>query len=298
MSTAVIIARFQTPYLHQGHIDLIEKVQAKHHKLIIVLGIPPVTGTRRNPYDYHTREQMIKAKYKHLIILPLSDQISDENWSKALDNLLQSTFPTEQFRLYGSRDSFIAYYSGQYETEELPEHGDYNATELRQSMSDKVSDSQDFRAGILYAYYNQYTKVYPTVDIVVFRNNGTEVLLGKKSTNYKWRFVGGFIDPEDDSYETAAVRELREECGDIVVDDVQYESSARIDDWRYRKEADKIITTLYSAQYVSGTPKAKDDIVDVGWIAMKDLPAMLSKGEVTPEHVLLFDRLIKKYVKG
>ena len=133
---------------------------------------------------------------------------------------------------------------------------------------------------------------------MVFRNNGTEVLLGKKSTNYKWRFVGGFIDPEDDSYETAAVRELREECGDIVVDDVQYESSARIDDWRYRKEADKIITTLYSAQYVSGTPKAKDDIVDVGWIAMKDLPAMLSKGEITPEHVLLFDRLIKKYVKG
>ena len=298
MKTAVIIARFQTPYLHEGHQQLISKVRETHTKLIILLGVSPITGSRKNPYDYYTREKMIKADYPELIVLPISDHPSDKVWSENLDTLLRGVFPNEQFVLYGSRDSFIPYYHGKFETIELPEHGDYNATELRRQYADKVLSSNDFRAGILYAYYNQYTKVYPTVDIAMFRNNKIEILLGKKSINNKWRFVGGFADPEDADYETAAKRELTEECGEMQTTAMTYETSRKINDWRYRNEADKIITLLFSCDYEAGEPKAQDDIIDISWFRLAELPQMIADGLISDEHAGLFNFILTKYLNN
>lgn len=298
MKTGVIIARFQTPYLHEGHRQLIKQVSGSHNKLIILLGVSPISGSRKNPYDYHTREKMIKKDYPEIIVLPVSDHPSDRVWSETLDNLLKSVFPSEHFCLYGSRDSFIPYYSGKFETVELPEHGDYNATELRKQYADKVFDSNDFRAGILYAYYNQYTKVYPTVDIAMFRNNRTEILLGKKAVNNKWRFIGGFSDPEDADYESAAKRELMEECGEMEITEMTYETSRKINDWRYRNEADKIITLLFSCDFVVGSPAAQDDIIDLNWFQLSDLPPMLTDGFISDEHHELFNFIINKYLKN
>jgi len=296
MKTAVIIARFQTPYLHEGHQQLISMVKENHEKLIILLGISPLVGSRKNPYDFYTREKMIKKDYADIIVLPVSDNPSDKVWSESIDHLLQSVFPTEQFILYGSRDSFIPYYTGRFETIELPEHGDYNATELRKQYADKVFDSKDFRAGILYALYNQYTKVYPTVDIAVFKNNKTELLLGKKAISNQWRFIGGFADPEDNDYESAAKRELGEECGEIQTNEMVYETSRKINDWRYRSEADKIITLLFSCDYLSGTPTAQDDIMEVKWFKLADIPDMIAAGQTNPEHNPLLNFILNKYL--
>jgi bifunctional NMN adenylyltransferase/nudix hydrolase len=296
MKTGVIIARFQTPYLHEGHQDLIRQVKEKHSTLIILLGVSPVGGTRKNPFDYYTREKMIKTAHPDIIVLPLSDNPSDKVWTDNIDNLLKSVFPSAQFTLYGSRDSFIPYYSGRFDTIELPNHGDYNATELRRQYADKVFDSTDFRAGILYAYYNQYVKVYPTVDIALFRNNKMELLLGRKAISNKWRFVGGFADPDDESYEAAAKRELREECGDLDVSAMTYETSRKINDWRYRSEADKIITTLFSCDYIAGEIKPQDDIAELRWFKLADLPQMIADGLTNPEHQELLDTIIKKYI--
>lgn len=291
MSTAVIIARFQTPYLHEGHLDLLNQVKAKHEKLVVVLGISPIKGSRKNPYDYYTREKMLKQADENLIVLPLSDHPSDAAWSKHLDDLLNGTFPTEQFVLYGSRDSFIPYYTGKLETVELAEHGSHNATALRKQYAEKVLNSIDFRAGILYAYHNQYPKVYPTVDVAVFAENKAKILLGQKTNSNKWRLIGGFCDPEDDQYEVAARRELQEECGPIQVGELSYETSQRIDDWRYRSEVDKIITTMFSCDYEGGTPEPNDDIVNIRWFDLKKL----TLDEITPEHHELIQLLINKY---
>jgi len=296
MKTAVIIARFQTPYLHEGHQDLIRKVKQAHSKLIILLGVSPITGSRKNPYDFYTREKMIKTAHPEIIVLPLSDHPSDRVWSKNIDSLLKGVFPTEQFCLYGSRDSFIPCYSGKFETIELPEHGDYSATELRKQYADKVFDSTDFRAGILYAYYNQYTKVYPTVDIAVFRNNKTEILLGKKAIDNKWRLIGGFADPEDADYETAAKRELMEESGELQTSDMVYETSRKINDWRYRNEVDKIITLLFSCDCCGGEAEARDDIAELGWFRLADIPQMIASGSTNDCHSELFNHLITKYL--
>jgi len=295
MKTAVIIARFQTPYLHKGHLRLIEDVKKKHAKVVIILGISPVTGSRRNPYDYFTRERMIKKAYPNIIILPLCDHPDDAEWSEQIDRLLRNTFPCASFTLYGGRDSFIPYYSGSFPTIELPRYEKFNATEIREKFAAEVLDEPQFRAGVVYAYFNQYSKVYPTVDIAVFKNEKSEILLGKKVLNNKWRLVGGYADPEDSCYETAALRELKEECGNIQVGSMTYEMSIRVDDWRYRRETDKIITTVFSCDYVSGNAKAQDDIENLAWFEVKDLASMIEKGKITEEHIPIFEKLIKKY---
>ncbi len=296
MKTGVIIARFQAPYLHEGHKNLIDNVKSKHSKLIVVLGVSPVAGSRKNPYDYPTRERMLKKDYPEVIVLPLSDHPSDDQWSAKLDQMLEMTFPTEEFIVYGSRDSFITHYTGQFPTMELPQHGGYNSTAIRKQYANKVFDSQDFRAGILYAYHQQYTKVCTTVDVAVFRNNKTEILLGRKPNSPAWRFPGGFSDPEDDNFEAAALRELKEECGDLEVGEMQYEMSAKVDDWRYRSEADKIITLLYSCDYVFGRAIAQDDIEEVRWFSVRGIPKMLEENRITIEHIPMVKKLTDKYL--
>jgi bifunctional NMN adenylyltransferase/nudix hydrolase len=296
MTIGVIIARFQTPYLHQGHKALINSVRNAHNKIVIVLGVSPVLGSRRNPLDFHTRERMIKKEYNDLVVLPLPNHPIDAQWSQNLDKLLGETFPGAKFKLYGSRDSFIPFYSGKYSTEQLPETGSHSSTILREKISDKVLDSEEFRTGVIYAYSNTYLKVYPTVDIAVFKNNRSELLLGKKTIDNKWRLLGGFSDPADDNYETAAKRELTEECGEIDTTPMQYEGSFRVDDWRYMNEADKIITTMFSCDFVSGDPKGSDDIAEVRWFSLSQVNEMVLVKETAPEHYPQLSKLIKKYL--
>jgi bifunctional NMN adenylyltransferase/nudix hydrolase len=292
-NTGVIIARFQTPYLHEGHKYLLQEIKPNHNKIVVVLGVSPVKGSRRNPFDFYTRERLLKQFAPELIILPLSDHPDDAVWSERLDSLLSNTFPQESFVLYGSRDSFIPYYSGHMNVVALPELGDHSATTIRDENADKVLDSVDFRMGINYAYHNKYDVVHPTVDIAVLRNGGREVLLGKKPGSAQWRFPGGFADPADVNFEEAAARELQEECGNLVTGAMQYVGSARINDWRYRKEADKIMTLFFKTDYVSGDAVANDDLVALAWFQTDLLADMVAANEITAEHHILVNMLVK-----
>jgi len=290
--TGVIIARFQTPYLHEGHKYLLNEIRAKHNKVIVVLGISPVRGSHRNPFDFYTRERMLKQYDSSLVILPLNDERSDSNWSAQLDSLLGKVFPTESFLLYGSRDSFIPYYSGRYAVHELPDAGDYSATAIREENADKVKDTEDFRMGINYAYYNTYSKVYPTVDIAVLGQDNT-VLLGKKHNAPEWRFPGGFADVSDDCFEAAAKREMHEECGNITTGEMIYIGSAKIDDWRYRSEADKITTLFFKTKWLMGKPVAADDLSEVAWVPVEKLEEFMQDHQITQEHHVLVRMLLK-----
>ncbi|XZF12897.1 NUDIX domain-containing protein [Chitinophagaceae bacterium MMS25-I14] len=292
-TTGVIIARFQTPYLHEGHTYLLDEIRNRHNKVIVVLGVSPVKGSRKNPLDFYTRERMLKQYAPQLVILPLNDNSSDEVWSRNLDKLLHDTFPQETFILYGSRNCFIPYYHGNNRVAELPELGNHSSTAVRDDNADKVLDTVDFRQGINYAYHNIYPKVYATVDIAVLRNNNTEVLLGRKHQSQLWRFPGGFSDPEDDNFEAAAARELKEECGDIETGSMQYIGSFKIDDWRYRGETDKIITTFFKTAFISGTPQGMDDIAAVAWFPVTQLETMMSEGKMAKEHLPLVQQLVQ-----
>lgn len=292
-TTAVIIARFQAPFLHDGHRHLIEQIKSKHHKVVVVLGISPVKGSRRNPYDFYTRERLLKKAYPELVILPLADHPSDAIWSSNLDELLQASFPAEQFLLYGSRDSFIPHYTGKLSIEELPQHEQYSATDIRHQWADKVLDSEDFRLGINYAYHNTYAKIYPTVDIALFKEDRSFLLLGQKKGRPEWRLPGGFADVTDADFESAARRELSEECSKIETAAMQYIASAKIDDWRYRREEDKIMTLLFATDLLYGHAEASDDLVNVGWFAVDKLQQMVDENKIAREHHPLIALLLK-----
>ncbi|RAJ85352.1 bifunctional NMN adenylyltransferase/nudix hydrolase [Chitinophaga dinghuensis] len=293
--TGVIIARFQTPVLHEGHLEIIRQVKENHNRVLIVLGVSPVKGSRKNPLDYYTRERMIKQLFPEIIVLPLSDQKYDDVWSAKLDELLRTNFPHESFVLYGSRNSFIGTYSGKYKTHALAPVKDYNATAMREEISDKVFDTAEFRSGIIYNTYSLFPSVYATVDIAVFRNNRHELLLGRKSNEKAWRLPGGFSDPEDESFEIAAKRELQEECGQFETTPMEYVCSRRVNDWRYQSETNKIITTLFATNLVYGEAAPGDDLEALKWVTVTDIPQMIATGTITDTHIPLLQILLEKF---
>lgn len=124
----VIVARFQTPYLTDGHRELIETVRSRHKKFAIVLGIAKVIPSRKNPLDFATRVRMIQDAYPGTEILAIHDTRSDKQWSQQLDTTLRKLHPHEKIVLYGSRDSFIRHYSGKFKTAELDEVEGINAS--------------------------------------------------------------------------------------------------------------------------------------------------------------------------
>ena len=114
--------------------------------------------------------------------------------------------------------------------------------------------------------------VYPTVDCAIFDEVYQYILLARKKNQTLYRFVGGFVDPKDLSYEMAALREAREETG-LVCHDVRYVTSQKINDPRYAEKEDKIITTIYAmcTQSPLDDAVASDDIEEVKVFKFNDV---------------------------
>lgn len=52
MSVGVIVGRFQTPYLHEGHTKLIDEVIKKHTNTVIFIGCNSLDANKRYPLEY------------------------------------------------------------------------------------------------------------------------------------------------------------------------------------------------------------------------------------------------------
>lgn len=290
----VIVGRFQTHKLHESHIDLIQTVIDRHDKVLIFLGLSPIKATWNNPLDFESRRVMIAEKFSKVTILYVKDQESDALWSKKLDTMIKDNIaPHHKVILYGGRDSFISHYKGVFPTEELESTRIFSSTEIRNKLSTKIKDSPDFRAGVIWATQQIYPSVKPTVDIVILNENETEILVGKKQDEDKYRFIGGFADPiKDKSYEDAAKREGREETA-LELSSPVYVGSMFVDDWRYRREKDKIFTILFKCKKLFGHPEALDDIEEVRWIPLD----ATSINMIMDVHLELFTMLLSNVYK-
>jgi bifunctional NMN adenylyltransferase/nudix hydrolase len=264
----IIIGRFQVLEINEMHKALIDEVSSNHERVLIFLGSSPAPSSY-NPIDFPFRWQMVSDAFENEIeVLEMPDLPDDRIWSQELDRRILEQKPEGVVTLYGTENNFIKRYSGSCQTKIL---------EAQLEASDEIIEIEsienlrDFRAGLLYASMRQYPTVYPTVDIAVFRNGYKEVLLAKKANETKYRFPGGFTDPDDGSYEEAILRELGEECGNIEIRDLIYLGSARLPDWRYVGSSDVVITHLYACELVDGEPQPDDDISEVQWVEITKL---------------------------
>ncbi len=290
----VTVARFQVKNLHQGQRDLIDTICRNHSKVIIFLGITNIGADNADPLDYATREAMVKSLYPSAIVLPQRDNRSDYFWSKNLDNAIKMPFGDVPALLYGSRDSFLPHYKGQYKTIELISAFDFSGTQSRKQAANEILPTADFRAGVIHAVYAQRPVTFPTVDVVAY-NEKNEILLGKKPNENLYRFIGGFVDRTDENWEQAAKREFREETGDCEIDDLKYIASIAVKDWRYAKSKSGIMTTLFLGKFIYGSPKATDDIEGLKWVNPFETDV---ENDIMPEHQELFKLLLNYLSKN
>jgi len=267
--TAVIVGRFQVDELHTGHVDLIQSVCDEHEKVIIFLGLSPVVNTKNNPLDFESRKQLILSSFPDVNVLYIKDVNADELWSKTLDKQIGDLVsPNHSVVLYGSRSSFLEPYKGKYPTIELEPDSYISGTDIRTRVSKRVKGSPDFRAGVIWASANRFPTVFTTVDVAIFNDDYSKILLGRKETESKFRLIGGFSEVRDKSFEHSAAREMMEETGLATgsgVSDFTYLGSYNIDDWRYRGEVDGIRTMLYAVRPMGGGARPGDDIYELRW---------------------------------
>lgn len=280
----VIVARFQINMLTKGHKALITHVRNNSDGILIVLGSPDVSFTDKNPLPYAVRVKMLTDSGYDGPVTQVRDNRDDSQWSEDLDNAIKQYISETEPKvgkidvtLYGSRDSFIPTYTGIYKTEifqPLADVGKVSATKQRKKIAilNQHQNNSAFRRGIIYAVENRFPTAYPTVDIAVVKLSfDSEVLLGRKPGRDKWCFPGGFVDPTDLSLENAAKRELSEEVTGISVSDMEYITSRKIDDFRYKGTKDGIITSFFVTYHKNGTPIASDDLEEVRWFKISEI---------------------------
>jgi bifunctional NMN adenylyltransferase/nudix hydrolase len=292
----ILVGRWQVHELHEAHVELIDTVRSLHDRVIIFCGLSPLRNTVANPLDFDARKRMILEKYPHMEVYYVEDHPDDVVWSKTLDALIDRWLkPYQTCILYGSRDSFLQYYHGRNATCELEAKRFISGTEMRRRITNSFPSSPAFRAGMIAASLNRYVAVLPTVDIAILSEDRSKVLMGRKHTDSGVRFIGGFSSTNSPTYEADARREVMEETH-VEIGDLTYIGSALIDDWRYKKEQDKIKTMLFAAPYVFGRPQADDDVAFVEWVKVSDL--LTNTVPVIPEHLPLVELLGIALAKG
>jgi bifunctional NMN adenylyltransferase/nudix hydrolase len=294
----VVVARLQWHAIHPWQKKIIDEVSQVSNHLLLCLGVSPLdTKSPNNPLPYESRKQMVEETYvdgwSSISVEPIKDVLgNDQQWSKNLDDIIRKYADNyNKVRLYGSRDSFIRYYTGEYECVELDQYGEHSGTALRQEIAQTPPMNEQQRIGAIWASQQPYSTVYSTVDVAIFNTDFSQIRLARKEHEDKYRFVGWFVDPTDPDRQYAAHRELWEETG-IAVDGVKalkHVWSKRIDDPRYRGSWHTIMTDLFYVQQQRwGRPQ--DDIKELQWF---DYPT-LTKEALMPVHHELFDLLTEK----
>lgn len=306
MSYGVIVGRFQVNALHDGHRDLFDQVAARHPSVIVFVGVNPQGLSKDHPLNFEAREKMIKAEFPDFTVLPLDDMRTDDEWSAQLDTEIGKVVKgIRPVTLYGGRDSFVPHYTGKHKPVELaldPRKHAISGTDIRRQFSEKVIQSNDFRAGMIYAMAQNYPVPLTCVDIAALyqSENALEVLVVKRSYESKWRFPGGHAELKGDSFEEDARRELYEETHSNV-GGLTYVGSCAINDWRCSATPDRKIRTILYRGFASSLSATPGDDIAGGQVRWVDI-TKLKGSDFMPEHVVLFNLLYlelreKGYIK-
>ena len=114
-----------------------------------------------------------------------------------------------------------------------------------------------------------YHDAKPCAAVLVLDDEG-RLLLGRRGIEPRfglWDIPGGFCGPNE-TPEACAVRELLEETGCTV--ELTGFLAHLID--TYGDDGDHTLNVVFSARIVEGTPIAADDVAELRWFALDDLP--------------------------
>jgi bifunctional NMN adenylyltransferase/nudix hydrolase len=288
----VIVGRFQVNDLHDGHMELFRQVRARHDGVIVFVGKHPAGLTKDNPLDFPTRKAMIQAKFPEFTVVSLPDVRTDEEWSALLDAKIGENIDGKQnVTLYGGRDSFVPHYSGRYKPVELAlpiETMRVSGTDIRAEFANKVIESPEFRAGMIYAANHLWPVALAMVDIAILNSERTEICLGRKPGEKQFRFIGGHAEIGK-TYEKIARQECFEEAG-LDTGVMEYIGSAVIPDWRYRLADRGVTTSFFLTTTMSMGAVAGDDIEEVRWFKLASLKAT----DIVDTHLVLYAMLLTK----
>jgi len=306
MKSAVIVGRFQTDILHKGYLETFLKIQEENYtNLLIVVGTSVTRLEDDNPLPFSVVKQLLQFELENypfeVNIVKLNDYESDEVWSKKLDDII-NIFDLSEFDIIVGRDSFQKYYLGKYIDKFkilVDSIDDFSSTARRKYIGGDPStlkfkssfEAQVFARALIFASQYSYPRVYSTTDILVYSKDKKSILLGRKPNESFWRLIGGFVDPTDKSKILAGLRELYEEANimEHEVKDAHMIHSQIIDDFRYRKSKNKIMTTLIMVDlkgdisYIPG-----DDIEELQWFQIKDL----INTDIYPPHSEMLKKVI------
>jgi bifunctional NMN adenylyltransferase/nudix hydrolase len=275
VTVGVIVGRFQEPELHPGHRYLIDYALKRHENVLIVLGVS-YTSTDRNPLSFAMRKGMIESAYPGsglAVIASESLPSSHKERSRIIDERIRHVFPGREAIVYGSRDSFLGTYHGAFLKKKVPTVFHGSATDVRKKV--RVVNSLDFRRGVIYEVNHRKPISYPAVDVAIV-NDYQVLLVSKADEEGKLRFPGVFFDPQlDESYERAAARCAHKEISGIATGYQRIIGSRKIEDWRYSRTRDGIVTLLVFMRFLQGKPRPGRGVDGVSWVNIHELPSVL-----------------------
>jgi bifunctional NMN adenylyltransferase/nudix hydrolase len=291
-STGVIVARFQTDELHEGHKKLITHVVMRNKHVLIFLGVGRTPNNATNPLTFKVRAEMVLDYVDSMSnnvpefstvtfqALELVNERYNDAWSKKLDGLIEehAIYP-DDVTLYSGRDGFAPYYTGDYNVEVVNFGVDHSSSTRREELVHNPRyHSADWRAGVIYAMNTKHFQTYRTVDMALIYDPGgmdpMEVLLVRKPNETKWRFPGGFVEEEkNETFAQAAARELYEETGARSEDPWELiQDFPMPDEWRIKNQKGVSHSTmLLKGWAMTRHAEAADDVADARWCILVDV---------------------------
>lgn len=121
-----------------------------------------------------------------------------------------------------------------------------------------------------------------TVDVALIQRDKDDfsdpkiLMICRKNEPYKWKWAlpGGFLENNDETMESCAVRELYEETN-IKIDEESLDLACVLSH-KDRDPRERVISAVYYYEVVDDIntvqPIAKDDAVTAQWISLFDLP--------------------------
>ncbi len=290
-----IICRIHVDELHDAHIDLIDTVRSRHDKTILILGLGPIKCSIENPLDFESRKLMVLERYPDITVLYLKDVKENEDRSEKLDDLIDgATSESQKVDLYGGRDSFIKYYSGEYHCIELVQTSFTSGTAIRKKIysNSNVKADLKWRRGVIWATGNQEIYPRPAVHCAIFNieeSGETKLLLARMKGESKYSLIWGYVEVGE-SYEKAVTRIVNKMTG-LTVAEIKYSTSQEFDDWKYRSEKVKVTTILFtSKKIVEGSPEPGKGVDELRWF--ESFTQVDPDELIVPEHIQLFTAAI------